>query len=49
MVSAAWSELKYSDKVVFIHDISKNKLNDYSLEIIKNIFSKIFKYLFFKN
>ena len=38
MVSAAWSELKYSDKVVFIHDISKNRLNDYSIEIIENIF-----------
>ena len=30
MVSAAWSELKYSDKVVFIHDVSKNRLDDYS-------------------
>ena len=38
MVSAAWSELKYSDKVVFIHDVSKNRLDDYSIEIIKNIF-----------
>ena len=38
MVSAAWSELKYSDKVIFIHDVSKNKLNDSSIEIIKNIF-----------
>ena len=37
MVSAAWSELKLTDKVVFIHDVSK-RLDDNSKEIIKQIF-----------
>jgi GTPase len=44
MVSAAWSELKYTDKVLFIHDVSKDRLNQSSIEIIKgilNIHSKV--------
>ena len=39
MVSAAWSDLKHADKVIFIHDISKDRLNDSSIEIIKGIFN----------
>ena len=39
MVFAAWSGLKYADKVIFIHDVSKDKLNELSIEIIKNIFN----------
>ena len=53
MVSAAWSELKHSDKVIFIHDVSKsienNSLNylgspkwsDLSIYGSKNISSNI--------
>ena len=37
MVSAAWSELKHSDKVIFIHDVSKSIENN-SLNVIKEIF-----------
>ena len=37
MVSAAWSELKYSDKVIFIHDASKSIENN-SLDVVKEIF-----------
>ena len=40
MVSAAWSELKHSDKVIFIHDVSKSIENN-SLNVMKEIFSKI--------
>ena len=36
MVSAAWSELKLTDKVVFIHDVSK-RLDNNTKEIIKQI------------
>ena len=39
MVSAAWSDLKYADKVIFIHDVSKDRLNDYSIDVIKSIFN----------
>ena len=37
MVSAAWSELKHSDKVIFIHDVSKSIENN-SLNVKKEIF-----------
>ena len=37
MVSAAWSELKHSDKVIFIHDVSKSIENN-SLNVMKEIF-----------
>ena len=37
MVSAAWSELNLTDKVVFIHDVSK-RLDKNSKEIIEQIF-----------
>ena len=37
MVSAAYSELNHTDKVIFIHDISKANLNDNSLKVIENI------------
>ncbi len=37
MVSAAWSELKHSDKVIFIHDVSKSIKNN-SLNVMKEIF-----------
>lgn len=37
MVSAAWSGLKNSDKVIFIHDVSK-PIENHSLDIIKEIF-----------
>ena len=37
MVSAAWSELKHSDKVIFIHDVSKSIENN-SLNVVKEIF-----------
>ena len=37
MVSATWSELKFTDKIVFIHDVSK-RLNSDTREIIKKIF-----------
>jgi len=37
MVSAAYSELNHTDKVIFIHDISKANLNDNSLKVLENI------------
>ena len=37
MVSAAWSELKHSDKVIFIHDVTKSFENN-SLDVINQIF-----------
>ena len=37
MVSAAWSELKHSDKAVFIHDVSKS-IEKNCLDIINEIF-----------
>ena len=37
MVSAAWSELNFTDKVIFIHDVSKN-LDCNTKEIIDKIF-----------
>ncbi len=37
MVSSAWSELKHSDKVIFIHDVSKRVENN-SLDVMKEIF-----------
>ena len=37
MVYAAWSELKHSDKVIFIHDVSKSIENN-SLNVMKEIF-----------
>ena len=37
MVSAAWSELNFTDKIVFIHDVSK-RLDKNSKEIIDQIF-----------
>ncbi len=37
MVSAAWSELKHSDMVIFIHDVSKSIENN-SLNVMKEIF-----------
>ena len=37
MVSAAWSELKHSDKVIFIHDATKSFENN-SLDVINQIF-----------
>ena len=37
MVSAAWSELNFTDKIVFIHDVSK-RLDKNSKEIIEQIF-----------
>ena len=37
MVSAAWSELNFTDKVVFIHDVSK-RLDKNSEKIIEQIF-----------
>ena len=37
MVFAAWSELKHSDKVIFIHDVSKSIENN-SLNVMKEIF-----------
>ena len=36
MVSAAWSELSHSDKVIFIHDVTKS-LDENAIEIIKKI------------
>ena len=36
MVSAAWSELSHSDKVIFIHDVTK-LLDDSALDILKKI------------
>ena len=36
MVSAAWSELKYSNKVLFVHDVSK-PLSESTAEIIKKM------------
>ena len=42
MVSAAWSELKHSDKVIFIHDVTKSFENN-SLDVINQIF-KIWGY-----
>ena len=38
MVSAAYSELNHTDKVIFIHDISKSNINDNSLKVLENIF-----------
>ena len=37
MVSAAWSELNLTDKIIFIHDVSKN-LDSNTKEIIDKIF-----------
>jgi GTP-binding protein Era len=37
MVSAAWSELNHSDKVIFIHDVTKS-IEANSLDIIHEIF-----------
>ncbi len=37
MVSAAWLELKHSDKVIFIHDVSKSIENN-GLNVMKEIF-----------
>ena len=37
MVSAAWSELNHSDKVIFIHDVTKS-IEANSLDIIRQIF-----------
>ena len=37
MVSAAWSELNHSDKVIFIHDVTK-AIETNSLDIMKHIF-----------
>ena len=37
MVSAAWSELKYCDNVIFIHDVSRAKINDETLKIIEKL------------
>ena len=37
MVSAAWSELKYCDNVIFIHDVSRAKINDETLKIIERL------------
>ena len=37
MVSSAWSELKHSDKVIFIHDVSKPIENN-SINVMKEIF-----------
>ena len=39
MVSAAWSELNLTDKVVFIHDVLK-KIDNNTKEIIEKIFEK---------
>ena len=36
MVSAAWSELSHSDKVIFIHDATKS-LDDSAIDILKKI------------
>ena len=36
MVSAAWSELSHSDKVIFIHDATKS-LDDSTIDILKKI------------
>ena len=36
MVSAAWSELGHSDKVIFIHDVTKS-LDDNTIDILKKI------------
>ena len=36
MVSAAWSELSHSDKVIFIHDATKS-LDDIAIDILKKI------------
>ena len=36
MVSAAWSELSHSDKIIFIHDVTK-LLDDSALDILKKI------------
>ena len=36
MVSAAWSELSHSDKVIFIHDTTKS-LDDSAIDILKKI------------
>ena len=33
MVSAAWSEVKYSEKIIFLHDVSKNNSHKNSLHI----------------
>ena len=38
MVSAAWSELNFTDKVVFIHDVKKSFNNN-----VREIISKIYK------
>ena len=37
MVSAAWSELTHSDKVIFIHDVTKS-IEKHSLDVISEIF-----------
>ena len=37
MVSAAWSELNFTDKVIYIHDVVK-KIDNNTKEIIKKIF-----------
>ena len=37
MVSAAYSELNHTDKVIFIHDVSKSNINDNSLKVLQNI------------
>ncbi len=37
MVSAAWSELNFTDKVIFIHDVTK-KVDNNTKEIIEKIF-----------
>ena len=39
MVSAAWSELNFTDKVIFIHDVLK--IDNNTKEIIKNFSNKI--------
>ena len=39
MVSAAWSELNLTDKVIFIHDVLK-KIDNETKEIIEKIFEK---------
>ena len=37
MVSSAWSELKYTDEIIFIHDVTK-KIAKNSIDILDNIF-----------
>ena len=38
MVKAAWSEVQYSEKIIFLYDVSKNDSKKSSLNVLEEIF-----------